>query len=151
LFLNLDQTLTTKPRRASRRKFPVTDVFSHIEVADGRIWMLPDGVECFAGDLSEEKKVVWAPPTLPRPRTCSHKSSMASPGGRSRARISWPLFIATTSAPTKPSMRETSHVTPSNGYVLRWNDGSLRPWTPYERQQAASHESDAFSKVFPCS
>ena len=42
-------------------KFSVTDVFSHIEVADGRIWMLPDGVECFAGDLSEqEKKFVWA-------------------------------------------------------------------------------------------
>src|SRR5438046_1290078 len=34
--------------------FPRTDVFSHIEVADGRIWMLPDGVECFAGDLPEE-------------------------------------------------------------------------------------------------
>ena len=42
-------------------KFPVTDVFSHIEVADGRIWMLPDGVARFAGDLSEqEQKVVWA-------------------------------------------------------------------------------------------
>lgn len=42
-------------------QFPVTDVFSHIEVADGRIWMLSDGVECFAGDLSEEEqKLVWA-------------------------------------------------------------------------------------------
>ena len=42
-------------------QFPVTDVFSHIEVADGRVWMLPAGVECFAGDLSdEEQKVVWA-------------------------------------------------------------------------------------------
>src|SRR5882672_6505198 len=42
-------------------KFPVTDVFSHIEVDDGRVWMLPKGVECFAGDLSEqEQKVVWA-------------------------------------------------------------------------------------------
>src|SRR5258707_13783581 len=42
-------------------KFPVTDVFAHVEVADGRVWMLPDGVECFAGDLSEQdKKVVWA-------------------------------------------------------------------------------------------
>jgi len=41
--------------------FPKTDVFSHIEVADGRIWMLPDGVECFAGDLpEEEQKLVWA-------------------------------------------------------------------------------------------
>jgi len=42
-------------------KFPITDVFSHIEVVDGRVWMLPKGVECFAGDLSEqEQKVVWA-------------------------------------------------------------------------------------------
>jgi len=46
---------------SQQAKFPVTDVFSHIEVADGRVWMLPDGVECFAGDLSEqEKKFVWA-------------------------------------------------------------------------------------------
>jgi pimeloyl-ACP methyl ester carboxylesterase len=42
-------------------QFPTTDVFSHIEVADGRIWMKPDGVACFSGDLSEqEQKVVWA-------------------------------------------------------------------------------------------
>jgi pimeloyl-ACP methyl ester carboxylesterase len=42
-------------------QFPVSDVFSHIEVAVGRIWMLPDGIECFAGDLSEEEqKLVWA-------------------------------------------------------------------------------------------
>ena len=47
--------------QSQQAKFPVTDVFSHIEVADGRVWMLPDGVECFAGDLSEpEKKLVWA-------------------------------------------------------------------------------------------
>lgn len=47
--------------QSQQAKFPVTDVFSHIEVADGRVWMLPDGVECFAGDLSEqEKKFVWA-------------------------------------------------------------------------------------------
>jgi pimeloyl-ACP methyl ester carboxylesterase len=37
-------------------KFPKTDVFAHIEVADGRIWLRPDGVECFAGDLSEEEQ-----------------------------------------------------------------------------------------------
>ncbi len=41
--------------------FPRTDVFSHIEVANGRVWMLRDGVECFAGDLpEEEQKAVWA-------------------------------------------------------------------------------------------
>jgi pimeloyl-ACP methyl ester carboxylesterase len=44
-----------------QENFPRTDVFSYVEAADGRLWMLPDGVECFAGDLSEEeKKVVWA-------------------------------------------------------------------------------------------
>ena len=47
-------------------QFPTTDVFSHIEVADGRVWMLPDGVRCFAGDLSEqEQKVVWATHVAP--------------------------------------------------------------------------------------
>ena len=42
-------------------QFPTTDVFSHVEVADGRLWMLPEGVAFFAGDLSEqEQKAVWA-------------------------------------------------------------------------------------------
>jgi pimeloyl-ACP methyl ester carboxylesterase len=42
-------------------QFPTTDVFAHVAVADGRVWLLPDGVTCFAGDLSEqEQKVVWA-------------------------------------------------------------------------------------------
>ena len=42
-------------------KFPTTEVFSHIEVADGRVWMLPSGAACFAGDLpEEEQKLVWA-------------------------------------------------------------------------------------------
>jgi pimeloyl-ACP methyl ester carboxylesterase len=42
-------------------QFPTTDVFSQIEVADGRVWMLPEGVQYFAGDLSEqEQEVVWA-------------------------------------------------------------------------------------------
>ena len=41
--------------------FPVTDIFAHIEVADGRIWMLPSGIGCFAGDLPEqEQRLVWA-------------------------------------------------------------------------------------------
>ena len=41
-------------------KFP-SDIFSRVEVADGRAWMLPNGVEFFAGDLPEaEQKLVWA-------------------------------------------------------------------------------------------
>src|SRR5271155_4104429 len=47
-------------------KFPATDVFSHIEVADGRIWLKQDGVVCFAGDLPEqEQKLVWATQGVP--------------------------------------------------------------------------------------
>ena len=47
-------------------KFPVTDIFSHIEVADGRIWLLPSGIDSFAGDLTEEEKqIVWATATSP--------------------------------------------------------------------------------------
>jgi pimeloyl-ACP methyl ester carboxylesterase len=46
--------------------FPVTDVFSYIEVADGRIWMLPEGTRAFAGDLPEqEQKLVWATHVAP--------------------------------------------------------------------------------------
>jgi pimeloyl-ACP methyl ester carboxylesterase len=41
-------------------KYP-TDIFTRVEVADGRAWMLPNGVEFFAGDLpEEERKLVWA-------------------------------------------------------------------------------------------
>ena len=41
-------------------KYP-TDIFTRVEVADGRAWMLPSGTEFFAGDLSaEEQKLVWA-------------------------------------------------------------------------------------------
>jgi pimeloyl-ACP methyl ester carboxylesterase len=33
----------------------------NIEVTDGRLWVKPDGISCFAGDLSEqEQKVVYA-------------------------------------------------------------------------------------------
>ena len=43
-----------------------TDIISHIQIADGRVWLLPDGVQYFAGDLSEqEQQVVWATATPP--------------------------------------------------------------------------------------
>jgi pimeloyl-ACP methyl ester carboxylesterase len=52
--------------QSQQDQFPVTDVFSHTEVADGRVWMLPSGIECFAGDLSEpEKKCLWATHAAP--------------------------------------------------------------------------------------
>jgi pimeloyl-ACP methyl ester carboxylesterase len=53
---NADETVN-----GQLKQFPTTGVFAHIEVADGRVWMLPEGVKYFAGDLPEaEQNVVWA-------------------------------------------------------------------------------------------
>jgi pimeloyl-ACP methyl ester carboxylesterase len=42
------------------QKFP-SEIFNHVEAADGRVWMLKSGTQHFAGDLSEdEQKIVWA-------------------------------------------------------------------------------------------
>src|SRR6266446_10158994 len=52
--------------QSQQNQFPRTDVFAHIEVADGRVWLKPDGIACFAGDLSEqEQKLVWATQGVP--------------------------------------------------------------------------------------
>jgi len=60
--------------QSQQEQFPVTDVFSNIEIAEGRVWMLPDGVSCFAGDLSEqEQKVVWATHFAPAADLFTHK------------------------------------------------------------------------------
>ncbi len=52
--------------QSQQDKFPKTDIFAHIEVADGRVWMRPSGIGYFAGDLSEqEQKLVWATQGVP--------------------------------------------------------------------------------------
>ena len=49
-----------------QEQFPVTDIFAHIEIADGRIWMLPSGTGYFAGALPEqEQRLVWATQCVP--------------------------------------------------------------------------------------
>jgi pimeloyl-ACP methyl ester carboxylesterase len=49
-----------------QEQFPATDIFAHIEIADERIWMLPSGIGCFAGDLPEqEQRLVWATQGVP--------------------------------------------------------------------------------------
>ena len=51
----------TETSQSQLDQFPVSDVFSYIEVADGRIWMKPEGVQAFAGDLTQpEQQLVWA-------------------------------------------------------------------------------------------
>ena len=73
--------------QAQQAEYPVTDVFSFVEVADGRVWMLPKGVECFCrGDLSEEdKKMVWATHYAPDADLFNQKV----PGAAWRSKPSW--------------------------------------------------------------
>jgi len=66
--------------------FPGTDIFAHVEVADGRIWLLPKGIESFAGDLSEqEQKLVWATQVAPNPDIFEQKIQ----GTAWRSKPSW--------------------------------------------------------------
>src|ERR1700756_2358259 len=54
--------------QTQQSNFPKTAVFSHIDVKDGRIWLLPEGIDDFAGDLTaQEKKLVLATQGVPKP------------------------------------------------------------------------------------
>ena len=60
---NADESSQTQ-----QSNFPRTPVFSHIDVKDGRIWLLPEGVDDFCGDLPDhEKKLVYATQGVPKP------------------------------------------------------------------------------------
>jgi pimeloyl-ACP methyl ester carboxylesterase len=98
-------------------KFPTTDVFAHIEVADGRIWLRPDGVECFAGDLPDaEQQLVWA----------THYAPAAELFARNAEGVAWR---------SKPSW-----------YVVANNDRTVHPELERfvaERMGATTYELDS--------
>jgi pimeloyl-ACP methyl ester carboxylesterase len=61
--------------QTQQSNFPSTAVFSHIDVKDGRIWLLPDGIDDFAGDLPEhEKNLVLATQGVPKPDLFEQKA-----------------------------------------------------------------------------
>ena len=75
--VNDDYVEEAQTSQSQLQKFPVTDVFSDIEVADGRIWLKPDGIECIAGDLPEvEQKLVWATQAVPVPDLFMQRSGL---------------------------------------------------------------------------
>jgi pimeloyl-ACP methyl ester carboxylesterase len=86
--------------QSQQAKFPVTDVFSHIEVADGRVWMKPDGIACFAGDLPEaEQKFVWATHAAPAADLFNQKAE----GTAWRSKPSW-YIVATKDRTVQPEL-----------------------------------------------
>jgi pimeloyl-ACP methyl ester carboxylesterase len=87
-------------------KFPTTDVFQYVEVADGRAWMFPEGVGCFAGDLPEEEQgIVWS----------THFAPAADPFLSNAPGVAWKTKRAGASWPrrTAPSTRSSSAPQPS--------------------------------------
>jgi pimeloyl-ACP methyl ester carboxylesterase len=81
-------------------RFPTTDVFSHIEVVDGRIWLKQDGVVCFAGDLPEhEQKLVWATQGVPATDLFNQKVD----GTAWRSKPSW-YIVATKDRTVHPEL-----------------------------------------------
>jgi pimeloyl-ACP methyl ester carboxylesterase len=86
--------------QTQQSNFPKTDVFSYIEVAGGRIWLLPEGIEYFAGDLSEqEKKLVWATQCVPAPDLFNAKVE----GTAWRSKPSW-YIVAKNDRTVHPDM-----------------------------------------------
>ena len=107
--------------QSQQEKFPVTEVFSHIEVADGRIWMLPSAVACFAGDLSEEEqKIVWATHFAPAADLFTQKAE----GTAWRSKPSW-YMVATNDRTVQPELQR--FVAKRMGAPIREVDSSHVP------------------------
>ena len=81
-------------------KFPATDVLGFVEPADGRLWLRPEGVECFAGDLSPaEKEVAWATQFPP----AADLFSRNAPGVAWKTKPSW-YIVATKDQTVQPDL-----------------------------------------------
>jgi pimeloyl-ACP methyl ester carboxylesterase len=82
-------------------KFSASDIFSHIEVAEGRVWMKPEGVASFAGDLPEqEQKVVWATHFAPAAELFNKNAT----GVAWKSKPSW-YIVATSDRTVRPELQ----------------------------------------------
>jgi pimeloyl-ACP methyl ester carboxylesterase len=87
--------------QSQQDKFPLTDVFKYVDVADGRVWMKRDGVACFAGDLSEqEQQLVWATHYAP----AADLFSRNAPGVAWKSKPSW-YIVANKDRTVQPDLQ----------------------------------------------
>jgi pimeloyl-ACP methyl ester carboxylesterase len=83
--LGLDEAETAQ---GQQDQFPKTKIFGQIELAEGRVWMLPEGIDNFAGDLTEvEKQLVFATANPPTAELFNQKA----PGVAWRNKPSWSI------------------------------------------------------------
>lgn len=108
--------------QSQQEKFPVTDVFKYVEVTDGRVWMHPEGVVCFAGDLPErEQKLVWATHCAP----AADLFTRNAPGVAWKVKPSW-YIVANSDRTVQPDlqrflakrMRATTHAVDSSHVAM---------------------------------
>ncbi len=86
--------------QSQQEKFPVTDVFKYVELADGRSWLRPEGISCFAGDLSEQdQKLVWATHYAP----AADLFSRNAPGVAWKSKPSW-YIVANNDRTVQPDL-----------------------------------------------
>jgi pimeloyl-ACP methyl ester carboxylesterase len=110
-----------------QEQFPATDIFAHIEIADERIWMLPSGIGCFAGDLPEqEQRLVWATQGVPAADLFNQKLA----GTAWRTKPSW-YIVANNDRTVQPDLERfvakrmgahTYDVDSSHVAMLSWPD-----------------------------
>jgi pimeloyl-ACP methyl ester carboxylesterase len=86
--------------QSQQQKYPVTDVFKYVELGEGRLWMQPEGVTCFAGDLpEEEQKLVWATHYAP----AADLFSRNAPGVAWKSKPSW-YIVANNDRTVQPEL-----------------------------------------------
>ncbi len=108
--------------QSQQQRFPVTEVFKYVEVADGRLWLRADGIGCFAGDLSEqEQKLVWATHYAP----AADLFSRNAPGVAWKSKPSW-YIVANNDRTVHPDLERflakrmgaTTHAVDSSHVVM---------------------------------
>jgi pimeloyl-ACP methyl ester carboxylesterase len=82
-------------------KFPKTEVFSHIEVTDGRVWLKASGTVPFCGDLpATEQKLVYATQGAPAADLFNQKVE----GAAWKTKPSW-YIVATNDQTVHPDLQ----------------------------------------------
>jgi pimeloyl-ACP methyl ester carboxylesterase len=86
--------------QSQQEPYPATDVFKYVEPGEGRLWMKPEGVTCFAGDLpEEEQKLVWATHYAP----AADLFSRNAPGVAWKSKRSW-YIVANNDRTVQPEL-----------------------------------------------
>jgi pimeloyl-ACP methyl ester carboxylesterase len=94
----------TETSQGQQEKFPKTEVLNHIEVADGRVWLKPEGTAYFAGDLSpDEQEIVYATHFAPAVDLFTQKHD----GIAWRSKPSWSI-VATEDRTVNPELERSA-------------------------------------------